>query len=304
MMAARKVTGNAMHAYEHERIREVLARVQELNASLSKHQQIRINHWVRKLLDQPVSNPTWMKNVMEYAATLLKMLTTSVVDEPFTKMPPQGPLPTLPRHKVAGLINQGVMASRPPIRMKQPQQGRPQPALALLERLLNENEATTSHPPEARKETQSRQVQTCEQDDQWDWQRVWKGAFEKMQNELHRRNAHIQATTAELKELRALVDAQKHALEQDERTRAELQAKHQAEVDNLKSVHALEIETLKAKHKKQLAEVSVRNEAVLRERRREVEAGGPFNMQSESYGDFLAYIDDFYADTLKLTQTA
>jgi hypothetical protein len=26
-------------------------------------------------------------------------------------------------------------------------------------------------------------------------------------------------------------------------------------------------------------------------------------MQSESYGDFLAYIDDFYADTLKLTQT-
>ncbi|KAF1336589.1 hypothetical protein FI667_g202, partial [Globisporangium splendens] len=109
-------------------LHDVLAHIQELNArGDSKHQQIRVNHWVRKLQTQPTSNPTWMKNVLEYATTLLQMLMHRALDEPFVKMPPQGSLPTLLRHH----------------------------------------------------------VQTSESEDQWEWERVWKGAFEKMRVELH-----------------------------------------------------------------------------------------------------------------------
>lgn len=121
-------------AFSNDALRDTLARVQELSARVasSKHQQIRVTHWVRKLLAQPTSNVTWTKNVLEYANALLQMLLHGVracvpgcvvmtiemvmrrteymdavvfveaqaLDEPFTKMPPQGPLPTLPRHTV------------------------------------------------------------------------------------------------------------------------------------------------------------------------------------------------------------
>lgn len=66
-------------AAANDPLRDVLARVQEISRRLdSKHQQIRVNHWVRKLQTQPTSNPTWTKNVAEYATTLLQMLLDGV----------------------------------------------------------------------------------------------------------------------------------------------------------------------------------------------------------------------------------
>lgn len=63
-------------AFSNDALRDTLARVQELSARVasSKHQQIRVTHWVRKLLAQPTSNATWAKNVLEYANALLQML--------------------------------------------------------------------------------------------------------------------------------------------------------------------------------------------------------------------------------------
>lgn len=60
----------------NDALRDTLARVQELSARVesSKHQQIRVAHWVRKLLAQPTTNATWTKNVLEYANALLRML--------------------------------------------------------------------------------------------------------------------------------------------------------------------------------------------------------------------------------------
>lgn len=62
----------------HEQLCHVLANIQELNRRSSKHQQIRITHWVRKLLEQPISNPTWLRNVLEYANVLMHMLNDDV----------------------------------------------------------------------------------------------------------------------------------------------------------------------------------------------------------------------------------
>jgi hypothetical protein len=133
------------------------------------------------------------------------------------------------------------------------------PSAQLLRRLLEGDERVSEDnaPPAAasakkRVETQTKQIQTADQDDQWDWQRVWKGAFEKMRSELLDRADQIQCMGAEMKELRALAAAQKHALDQEERIRDDLTSRHRAELDNLRSVHALEIESLKAKHKKQV----------------------------------------------------
>lgn len=63
-------------AFSNDALRETLTRVQELSARVasSKHQQIRVAHWVRKLLAQPTTNATWTKNVLEYANALLQML--------------------------------------------------------------------------------------------------------------------------------------------------------------------------------------------------------------------------------------
>lgn len=70
-----------------DRIKEILAQVQELNssslASTNKHQQIRVSHWMRKLLSQPTSNPAWLKNVGEHSAVLLQMLQDGVRERAF-----------------------------------------------------------------------------------------------------------------------------------------------------------------------------------------------------------------------------
>ncbi|TMW57345.1 hypothetical protein Poli38472_003270 [Pythium oligandrum] len=296
------------HAHENERVRELLARVQELNVHSTKHQQIRVNHWVRKLLDQPVSNPAWLKNVMEHAATLLQMMLTGVVEEPFVKMPPQGPLPSLPRHKVARLVTRSGSSSalirESDRRLASISKARPvfHPTSRPAPRQMAKDIDDEISPPRP-KRMESKQIQTTVDDDHWEWQRVWKGAFERMQRELKERNAHVQTLNEEVKELRKVIMAQERSLDQEARLRDDLKIKHRAEVENLKSLHELEIEELKAKHKKQIQAATLQNEDVLRRCRREKEMGGPFNMQSDNYGEFLAYIDDFYADTLHLTKT-
>ncbi|KAJ0405295.1 hypothetical protein ATCC90586_007334 [Pythium insidiosum] len=127
------------HAHDHEHIRETLARVEELNArATSRHQQIRVNHWVRKLLDQPVANPAWRKNVVEHASALLHMM----------------------RHG-------------------------------------------------------------------WEWERVWKGAFERLRREIKDKDTMIAAMKDEINELRAVTAAQKAVIDREKHLReATLQNEH------------------------------------------------------------------------------
>lgn len=49
------------------------------------------------------------------------------------------------------------------------------------------------------KRVQSQQVQTSESDDQWEWQRVWKGAFEKIRSDLDDKTKQNQVLELEVK---------------------------------------------------------------------------------------------------------
>lgn len=50
-----------------------------------------------------------------------------------------------------------------------------------------------------KKRVQSQQVQTSDSDDQWEWQRVWKGAFEKIRSDLDDKTKQNRALELEVK---------------------------------------------------------------------------------------------------------
>ncbi|OWZ19091.1 WEE/WEE1 protein kinase [Phytophthora megakarya] len=265
-----------------ECLHNVFAQIQNLCAEegiTDKHQQIRVLHWLRKLRSQPTSNPTWLKSVLEYANFLLHMLLEGVIEEPFTKMPPQGPLAALPRYQ------------------------RPVRAEVVVEKV-------------------SKQIQTQEQDDQWEWQRVWKGAFDKMRQQLEMKTEETkalatenkmrqqlemkteetEALATENKELRALVAGFKKSLDETERNQRDIEARHLAEIENLRAVQSLELSDLQSRHRQKIKEVTLQNDEKLFSRRRENQfVRTPQIANADGNSDFLQYIDDFYSATLHLT---
>ncbi|KAG7401200.1 hypothetical protein PHYBOEH_002384 [Phytophthora boehmeriae] len=159
-------------------------------------------------------------------------------------------------------------------------------------------------------EKANKQIQTQEQDDQWEWQRVWKGAFAKMRQQLQDKTDEADALIIDNKELRALLTAHKKALEDAERDRRDVETKHAAELDNLRAVHALELADLQARHRQKLQEMALQNDEQLLGRRREnrylqskLKCVEPHRKDStaDANSDFLQYIDDFYSATLQLT---
>ncbi|KAJ8575039.1 hypothetical protein ON010_g4175 [Phytophthora cinnamomi] len=115
----------------------------------------------------------------------------------------------------------------------------------------------------------SKQIQTQEQDDQWEWQRVWKGAFDKMHMQLQQKTEETEALATENKELQSVVAGYKKALEEVERAQRDVEAKHLAEIENLRAVHSLELSNLQARHRQKLQEATLQNDEKLLSRRRE-----------------------------------
>mmetsp|Transcript_28632 Transcript_28632/g.50907 ORF Transcript_28632/g.50907 Transcript_28632/m.50907 type:complete len:202 (+) Transcript_28632:364-969(+) len=71
-----------------------IARVTENLTSYSKHQQVRIKQWITKL-QSVEEHPAWRKNRNKYAELLATMTEMLVLQDPFAKVPPAGPLQTL-----------------------------------------------------------------------------------------------------------------------------------------------------------------------------------------------------------------
>ncbi|KAH7476390.1 hypothetical protein PRIC1_000396 [Phytophthora ramorum] len=291
-----------------EHLHNVLAYIQQLSAQAAdggranKHQQIRVTHWARKLRSQPTSNPTWLKSVLEHANVLLQMLLEGAVEEPFTKMPPQGPLAALPRCQVARLAKAAAHFIRLPtdrtravpigVQLKPPRQ------------TTHSNNADESVQTVADVRKVSQQVQTQEEDDQWEWQRVWKGAFDKMRQQLQQMTEETEALATENKELRALVAGCEKALQEADRTQRDVVAKHVAELDNLRAVHSLELSDLQARHRQKLQQVTLQNDEKLLSRRQSrfiQPTPNSSNSPPDANADFLQYIDAFYSATLHLT---
>eukprot|EP00825_Cyclidium_porcatum_P008679 TRINITY_DN14332_c0_g1_i2.p1 TRINITY_DN14332_c0_g1~~TRINITY_DN14332_c0_g1_i2.p1 ORF type:complete len:365 (-),score=72.68 TRINITY_DN14332_c0_g1_i2:107-1201(-) len=59
---------------------------------MTKHEKIRIEQWTEKLC-QVTSNIIWKKNRNQYAKQLLENVLHNKLELPFSKMPPEGPLP-------------------------------------------------------------------------------------------------------------------------------------------------------------------------------------------------------------------
>ncbi|KRX08982.1 hypothetical protein PPERSA_08185 [Pseudocohnilembus persalinus] len=63
----------------------------------SKHEKIRIELWLKKLCEV-TTNPIWKQNRNLYITILLEMLQNGIVWEPFTHVPPDGPLQRLSKY--------------------------------------------------------------------------------------------------------------------------------------------------------------------------------------------------------------
>lgn len=59
-----------------------------------KHERIRIDQWSKKLC-QITSNPVWKLNRNQHARCLFDMIMRGTLELPFSKIPPEGPLPKL-----------------------------------------------------------------------------------------------------------------------------------------------------------------------------------------------------------------
>ncbi|KAG6961476.1 hypothetical protein JG687_00007689 [Phytophthora cactorum] len=129
-----------------------------------------------------------------------------------------------------------------------------------------------------------------------------------MHQQLQLKTEETEALGSENKEMRALVVGCKKALEEAERNQRDIEAKHLAEIENLRAVHALELSDLQDRHRQKLKEVTLLNDEKLLSRRRESNCIRPAlssntmprDDRADANADFLHYIDTFYSDTLNL----
>ncbi|GMF33311.1 unnamed protein product [Phytophthora fragariaefolia] len=267
-----------------EYLHHVLAHIQKLTAqaweegNVSKHGQIRVMHWVRKLRSQPTSNPTWLKSVLDYANVLLQMLLEGVGVEVFLaiaylcksthSITAQSTLSSQGYgfYQIAKLATTARQFARTSIAQKQ--HATVHPTRAHIHTTRNNNSAESQQATVVPQKI-SKQIQTQEQDDQWEWQRVWKGAFDKMHLQLQQKTEETKKLAIENKELRSVIAGYKKALEEAERAQRDIEAKHLAEIENLRAVHSLELSNLQARHRQKLQEAALQNDEKLFSRRRE-----------------------------------
>ena len=85
-------------------------KVDEASETLSKQEQLRVHRWLDKLETSDCGPPTWLRDRNEYVRLLLYMVAVvRRLSEPFHVSPPDGMVPTFPRHL-------GVRLLRPPSR--------------------------------------------------------------------------------------------------------------------------------------------------------------------------------------------
>ena len=71
---------------------------------MDKYEKIRINSWTRKF-SLNINNKEWKKNRNLHAIYLLNMLRNNRVEEPYSRLPPDGPLPSLSESLVKSQLN-------------------------------------------------------------------------------------------------------------------------------------------------------------------------------------------------------
>lgn len=82
---------------DDQRLPEVLKMIREQLARYRGTNKVIVEHWVDKL-SEPQHHVAWRRNALLYALYLLDMLSRHEIEEPFSRRPPDGPLPTIPSH--------------------------------------------------------------------------------------------------------------------------------------------------------------------------------------------------------------
>ena len=72
---------------------------------MDKHSKIRVESWCKKFC-QITNNVEWKKNRNLHTISLLDMILNEHYEEPYTKFPPEGPLPILPKFLVKSRLSQ------------------------------------------------------------------------------------------------------------------------------------------------------------------------------------------------------
>lgn len=67
--------------------------------AVDRHQRIKIQAWLKKL-DMRMDNAVWKQNRNFYMRVLYEMMLAREIQEPFSRVPPEGPLPTLSPYEV------------------------------------------------------------------------------------------------------------------------------------------------------------------------------------------------------------
>lgn len=79
---------------------ECIKEIESNYVSFPKASRIRIEKWVEKLVISSDANPKWRRHRDLYARYLLSMVISKRLDEPFSQLPPDGPLPSFPVEKI------------------------------------------------------------------------------------------------------------------------------------------------------------------------------------------------------------
>ena len=81
--------------------------IEQYSKSLEKYEKIRIDSWVRKI-SVVTNNQQWKKNRNIHAICLLDMLINNRVEEPYNRLPPDGPLPILNKTLVKSKLSKKI----------------------------------------------------------------------------------------------------------------------------------------------------------------------------------------------------
>jgi hypothetical protein len=79
---------------------------------MNKHEKIRVEQWSKKLCEV-LTNKVWKKFRNEISDLLVCQLRKGTLQEPFKKVPPDGPLTALPKYKLIGATKERNSKARP-----------------------------------------------------------------------------------------------------------------------------------------------------------------------------------------------
>ncbi|KAH9080831.1 hypothetical protein Ae201684P_007917 [Aphanomyces euteiches] len=292
-MQRRRLGSASLEADESAKLNDelvcLLMGIERIYADLPKPTQIRIERWVDKI-SQPIVNVQWKKNANTYAALLLDMTRRGVLREPFDKNPPSGPLQTLPRYMTEVSEKVSVRTTK-------------SAWVKAYERVVGHS-LISSKPID--KMQRSSSMSWMQQDSRRPstYVEMVNDIINQLEKDLEAERSTTAALNQQLKELQLKSKSQNDELTAAKSELVSAKVAHQRDLERIQMLHAVEVEELIKRHEQHLQSAILNNERTISAiRTQSQEAVIPASVDvNASLPDFLAFIDRFQEETVKLTQ--